>query len=105
MRITLNDDEVLELMRAISKSNYSLYTKLQKQFNDDVSRDITKKQSSIKEATKAREHTAKAKIINAINILRLENRKITIYAVAKVSGCSYNTAKKYQSKEVLHECD
>lgn len=100
MRITLNDDEVLELMKAISKSNYPLYTKIQTQYNDDISRDITKKQSSIKEATKHREHTAKAKIINAINILRLENKNITVYAIAKESGCSYNTVKKYQSKEV-----
>lgn len=100
MRITLNDDEVQELMKAISKSNYPLYTKLQKQYNDDINRDITKKQSSIQEATKYREHTAKAKIINAINILRLEDKEITTYSIAKVSGCSYNTVKKYQSKEV-----
>ncbi len=95
MRITLNDDEVLELMKAISKINYPLYTKLKTQFDSDISRDITKKQSSIKEATKHREHTAKAKIINAINILRLENKNITAYAIAKESGCSYNTVKKY----------
>lgn len=95
MRLTLNDDEVLELMKAISKNNYPLYTKIQKQYNDDISRDITKKQSSIQEATKHREHTAKSKIINAINILRLENKNITAYAIAKESGCSYNTVKKY----------
>ena len=105
MRITLNDDEVQELMKAISKTNYSLYTKLQKQYNDDINRDITKKQSSIRHATTQRQHTAKAKIINAINILRLENKNITVYAIAKESGCSYNTVKKYQSSEVLHECD
>ena len=95
MRITLNDDEVLELMKAISKSNYPLYTKIQKQYNHDISRDITKKQLSIQEATKHREHTAKAKIINAMNILRLENKPLSVYQVAKISGCSYNTVKKY----------
>lgn len=100
MRITLNDDEVLELMKAISKSNYPLYTKIKKQFDADISKDISKKQSSIQEATKHREHTAKAKIINAINILRSEDKQITSYAIAKVSGCSYNTVKKYQSIEV-----
>ncbi len=105
MRLTLNDDEVLELMRLVSKSNYPLYTKIQKQYNDDISRDITKKQLSIQEATKKREHTAKAKIINAINILRLEDKEITTYAIAKESGCSYNTVKKYYSKGVLNECD
>jgi len=95
MRLTLNDDEVLELMKAISKSNYPLYSKIQKQYNDDISRDITKKQSSIQEATKHRQDTAKAKIINAINILRLEGKGLTVYAIAKESGCSYNTVKKY----------
>jgi len=104
MRLTLNDDEVLELMKIVSSTNYPLYTKIKKQFDTDISKDITKKQSSIQEATKKREQTAKAKIINAINILRLEDKEITAYAIAKESGCSYNTVKKYQSKEVLNEC-
>ncbi|MFA7500820.1 MAG: hypothetical protein WCY85_07400, partial [Sulfurimonas sp.] len=88
----------------VSSTNYPLYTKIKKQFDTDISKDITKKQSSIQEATKKREQTAKAKIINAINILRLEDKEITAYAIAKESGCSYNTVKKYQSKEVLNEC-
>lgn len=100
MRLTLKDDEVLELMKAISKNNYPLYSKIQKQYNDDINRDITKKQSSIQEATKYRERTAKAKILNAINILRLQGKEITAYAIAKESGCSYNTVKKYYSKGV-----
>lgn len=95
MRLTLNDDEVLEVMKAISKSNYPLYTKIQEQYNADISRDITKKQSSIQEATKARERIAREKIISATNLLRLENKKLTVYQVAKISGCSYNTVKKY----------
>ena len=99
MRLTLNDDEVLELMKAISKSNYPLYTKLKIQFDSDISKDITKKQLSIQEATKHRTATAKAKIINAMNMLRLENKSLTAYQVAKISGCSYNTVKKYLSKD------
>ncbi len=95
MRLTLNDDEVLELMKAISKSNYPLYSKIQKQYNDDINRDISKKQSSIQEATKKRERVAKEKILNAINLLRIENKSVTAYAIAKESGCSYNTVKKY----------
>ena len=98
MRLTLNDDEVMELMKAISKSNYPLYNKIQKQYNDDISRDITKKQSSIQEATKHRTNAAKAKMLNAINILRLESQEITVSSISKMSGCSYNTVKKYYSK-------
>jgi hypothetical protein len=95
MRLTLNDNEVMELMKAISKSNYPLYSKIQKQYNDDINRDISKKQSSIQEATKKRERVAKEKILNAINLLRIENKSVTAYAIAKESGCSYNTVKKY----------
>lgn len=101
MRLTLNDDEVLELMKAISKSNYPLYTKIKNQYDTDISRDITKKQSSIQEATKHRTDTAKAKIINAINLHLFENKTITTYSIAKESGCSYNTVKKYFPKENL----
>lgn len=95
MRITLTADEVLELLKAISKTNNQLYSKIQKQYDDNTSRDITKKQSSTKKATKARERIAKDKIINAINLLRIEGKNITAYAIAKESGCSYNTVKKY----------
>lgn len=102
MRLTLNDDEVQELMESISKTNYKLYEKIQIQYNDDINRDITKKQSSIQEATKVRERVAKNKIINAINLLRIENKNITVYAIAKKSGCSYNTVKKYY-KVTNHE--
>lgn len=47
-------------------------------------------------ATKAREQKAKEKIQNAINLLRLENKNISEYAIAKTSGCSINTVKKYR---------
>lgn len=47
-------------------------------------------------ATQTRQNNAKRKIQDAINILRLENKNITEYAVAKESGCSINTVKKYR---------
>ena len=46
-------------------------------------------------ATSARTSAAKEKIQNAINILKLEGNKITQYAIAKESGCSINTVRKY----------
>ena len=95
MRLTLNDDEVQELMKAISKSNFKLYEKIQAQYNDDINRDITKKQDAMRSATIARERATKEKIINATNLLRIENRPLTAYSIAKESGCSYNTVKKY----------
>lgn len=103
MRLTLNDDEVQELMKVISKFNYPLYFKIQEQFNQDVKRDITKKQDAIKQATKHRIEATKQKILNAKVLLRAENKKLTAYAIAKISGCSYNTVKKYQLKGVQDE--
>ena len=47
-------------------------------------------------ATATRQKRAKEKIQNAINILRLENKNLSNYAIAKVSGCSINTVKKYR---------
>ena len=37
----------------------------------------------------------KEKIQNAINLLRLQGEPINPYRVAKLSGVSYNTARKY----------
>ena len=37
----------------------------------------------------------KEKIQNAINLLRLQGKPINSYQIAKLSGVSYNTARKY----------
>ncbi len=37
----------------------------------------------------------KEKIQNAINLLRLQGKPINAYQIAKLSGVSYNTARKY----------
>lgn len=95
MRLTLNADEV-EILLKLTKYDYlELHSKIEKQLQDDTQRDISKKQEAIKQATKSRTDDAKAKINNAIRLLRLELRELTIYAIAKESGCSYNTVKKY----------
>ena len=54
-----------------------------------------KKVESAKRASKIKADRTKEKVINAINLLRLQGEKITPYKVAKISGVSYNTAKKY----------
>jgi len=48
-------------------------------------------------ATSARTSAAKEKIQNAINSLKLEGKNITQYAIAKKSGCSINTVRKYKN--------
>ena len=54
-----------------------------------------KKHIATLEANRSKILESKKKINNAINLLRLEGRDITPYAVAKTAAISYNTAKKY----------
>ena len=95
MRLTLNYKEVEKLLDIIESIDVELHHVINTQYKADKSKDKSKKQQSIQEATKHRQDTAKAKINNAINILRLEGKNLTVYAIAKESGCSYNTVKKH----------
>ena len=54
-------------------------------------------------ATLTRKNAVRAKIQNAINILRIEGKEITPYRVAKTAEISFNTAKKYLNEINLHE--
>ena len=36
---------------------------------------------------------------NAINLLRLQNKPINAYQITKLSGVSYNTARKYLNNQ------
>ncbi len=61
-----------------------------------------KKMVATDKATEARTARAKEKIQNAINILRMENKKITHYSIAKTAGVSYLTVKKYISLDEIN---
>ena len=52
-------------------------------------------------ATKVRSNKAKYKIDTAVEILRTQRKDITRYSVAKVSGISFSTVKRYMSDETL----
>lgn len=60
-----------------------------------------KKVVATREATEKRSQNAKEKIQNAINILRMENKKITHYSISQVAEVSFVTVKKYISDDVL----
>ncbi len=53
------------------------------------------KQIAATVATEARTAKAKEKIQNAINLLKIENKKLTYYSIAKTAQVSYVTVKKY----------
>ena len=56
-----------------------------------------KKRNATAKATDGRVKDAKLKIFNALNLMRLEGKKININSVARDAGVSYNTAKKYRA--------
>jgi uncharacterized membrane protein YgaE (UPF0421/DUF939 family) len=100
MRLTLTDTEAQELLEILefARSNSDdLYIKIESQIWENQQRDISQKQKAVEKATSTRSKKAKQKIENAINILRLENKEITVYAVSKTAKVSYNTAKKYEN--------
>jgi Fic family protein len=59
--------------------------------------DLTKKRASAKKATETRKRATEEKIQAGINLWRLEasEERLTAYKLAKLSGVSQNTAKKY----------
>ena len=54
-----------------------------------------KKQDTAKAALKIKMTKTREKIQNAINLLKLQNKPINAYQISKLSGVSYNTARKY----------
>ena len=58
-----------------------------------------RKVESAKRASEIKANKAKEKVINAVNLLRLQGEEITAYKVAKTAGISYNTAKKYLNQK------
>ena len=76
-------------------------TLLEKLNNPKVIEYSQKKVIATFRATESRTKAAKEKIQNAINILRIENKKITHYSVAQTSGVSFTTVKKYLNDDTL----
>ena len=107
MRITIDNNQAILLVKIISKitmgycdnltkNELEIFSSLSDKINSEQRREISpKKKRAMIGATNARIQKAKAKIENAINILRMENKSITIYSVSKEAGVSYNTAVKY----------
>ena len=109
MRLTLNQQEYTTLKRLIVEANnqqlanflseeeWSMLLNISKRIEKTASKPITqKKRNATKEATRKRIKEAKNKISNAVNIMRFENKKITISSIAQEAGVSYNTVKKYK---------
>jgi PHP family Zn ribbon phosphoesterase len=95
MRITFTDDEVLSLISILEniedKNVDSILEKLK-----EKPRIFKKKIAAIEKARDDRSAKIKEKILNTINMMRLENKKITLFSISKEASISYVTVRKYE---------
>jgi len=63
----------------------------------------SKKSKAAATATEARIEKVKEKINNAINLLKLEGKKLNFHNIAKTAGVAYLTVRKYLTKEDLEK--
>lgn len=88
---------MIELRKLCLANNHTkLFNRLSEEEVKALGSKTTKKTNATKKATRIRQNTAKEKIVNSINVMRLFNKKITVYSVAKEAKVSYNTASKYK---------
>ncbi|RXJ88401.1 hypothetical protein CRV01_13365 [Arcobacter sp. CECT 8983] len=96
MRITISNNEFYELQKILAQNDMSLYNRINEEFQKSIQSKTKKKIKATQKANKAKKDKSKKAVLNAVNILRLENKNITVYSVAKMAEISYNTAKKYK---------
>ena len=103
MRITITSEEYVLLLillqeRIESEDTTQEYAQLKSKLQTQFIKSFvvsTSKRNATKKATYTREMKAKKKIEKAVNLLRIEGKKITAYTVAKRAEVSFVTARKY----------
>lgn len=97
MRLTFTKEELVKLKIALS-GNTEMTDLLNSKIRQSALslESVANKQNATKNANAAKLQKSKKKIENAINLLRMENKKITVYSVSQVAKVSFNTAKKYK---------
>ncbi|MFA6191812.1 MAG: hypothetical protein WC665_05605 [Sulfurimonas sp.] len=96
MRLTLTDNEYTEVKEALEQDNHLELVKMLERKKEEFEGSITdKKRGATVVANQSRIKASKEKVQNAINILRMEGKKINASTVAKMAEINYNTATKY----------
>lgn len=97
MRLTFTDEEFQKLLEILEKEDSQLANALLDKKLEYINSITPLKRNATKKANQIKIENAKSKIENAVNSLVLEDKKITTYAISKLSKCSINTVKKYQN--------
>lgn len=96
MRLTITNSEFNALQEILLQNDMTLYNRINEEFEKSVLSRTSKKIKATVKANNIKKKRSKEAVVNAVNILRLENKSITVYSVAKTAEISYNTAKKYR---------
>ena len=100
-RFNLLENEYKELKKAINLKEITNDELLEKLNNPLKIYKTNSKLKAVQLASKKRSEIAKEKVINAINLLRLEDSPISYANIQKVSGVGFNTVKKYVPENIL----
>ncbi len=96
MRITITEAEFEAIQKILVQNDTVLYNRFNEEFKKSILSCTPKKIKATKKANNVKRKRSRTAITNAVNMLRFENKKITIYNVAKTAEISYNTAKQYK---------
>jgi len=96
MRITITNYEFESLQKILVQNDMSLYNRINEEFKKSILSCTPKKKKATTKANKIKRKKSRDSITNAVNLLRFENKKVTVYSVAKTAEISYNTAKQYK---------
>jgi len=97
-------DKIKEAYEVTKDEEFNVYLKFLKMLeNPNVIKYSPKKIKAAATATEARIEKVKEKINNAINILKLEGKKLNFHNIAKTAGVAYLTVRKYLTKEDLEK--
>lgn len=96
MRVTITNHEFEAIQKILVQNDMSLYNRFNEEFKKSILSCTPKKIKATNKANIAKRKKSRNAITNAVNLLRFENKKITVYSVAKTADISYNTAKQYK---------
>jgi hypothetical protein len=108
IRVDLTEHEYDILKQIINEFEYKENSKVYISMKEKIEKPkiipwSIKKSAAAQKATEKRTKTAKIKIMNAVHLLKFQNKKITYYSIAKTGKVNYQTVKKYISDDFLEK--
>ena len=97
-------DKIKKAYEVTKDEEFNVYLKFLKMLEKPkIIKYSSKKSKAAATATEARIEKVKEKINNAINILKLEGKKLNFHNIAKTANVAYLTVRKYLTKEDLEK--